>query len=109
MYPPSQLIIMHQATEASAMRQRLEHAKLRKRVEFRTAPASRHRHAEHTGGLQRFHNRCRQAARSLDLVGGCADLGSHCDGGVQNGRVGRLCLARGIRHQWNSIQVIVLI
>ena len=39
--------------------QRLEHAKLRKRVEFRTSPDTRHGHSEDTSLLQRCNNRRR--------------------------------------------------
>ena len=76
----------------------LDHAKLRKRVEFRAAPSMRHRHTENSGVLQSFHDWHRYATQLLDRFRRCTDFGSQGDRGVQNGRVSRLRVACGTCH-----------
>ncbi len=76
--------------------QRLDHAKLRQRVQFRAAPDARHRHTKHAGLLHRRRNAWRDASASLDLVTGRPDLLGEPDRRMQNRRIVCCCSTSGM-------------
>lgn len=63
-------------------RERFDYADLRQRVHFRTAPSTRHRHAEDAGFFHRCGNRLRNAAAPFDLVACRLDLICEPDNGM---------------------------
>jgi hypothetical protein len=79
--------------------ERLDDADLHQRIQFRTAPGARHRHAEDAGFLHRRGNRLGNSPARFYLLARRSDLLREPDRGMQNGRISQSCFAREICHR----------
>src|SRR5271169_1640071 len=91
----------HSAPSDGAVGQgkRLDHANLCQRVQFRTAPNTRHRHAEDAGFFHRRGNRLWKSAARFDLVACHADLFRESDCSMQDRGVVRCCCSCCVCHR----------